>query len=246
MKAIVLAAGQGKRLLPLTENLPKSLLKVGDQTIIEHILDRLVKCDINETLIVVGHEEKKIKQKIGKIYKGMKINYISNPIYHKTNNIYSLWLAKETAKDGFVLINGDDIFNVRILDNIIRCVHKDAGVIDDSVTDLPEEAMKVTIHQGIIKEVSKKVPKEKIHGDAIGIYKFSTEGSKKFFEEIEKFISRDETNVFYLHAMTNLAKAHDIHAISTKNMSWFEIDDHNDLEKAQDIIKKIEEEENSV
>ena len=216
MKAIILAAGQGKRLLPLTERVPKSMMRVGSQTIIEHILDRLVRCHIQDIVIVVGHYGQSIIDHIGSNHQGARVSYIHNEEYGRTNNIYSLWLAREPARDGCLIINGDNLFNVHILSDIIDSPYADAAAIDDSVTDLPEEAMKVTMENGRLVNVSKGISREMAHGDAIGIYKFSREGAHHLFEEIRKLIMAEQKSVFYLGAMANLVQYHPVYAVSTK------------------------------
>lgn len=245
MKAVILMAGKGTRLHPITLDTQKSMIKIGDKTILEHMLHRLVDCGIDEIILVVGYRHEDIKKKMGDEFCGAKILYVLNPVYDKTNNIYSLYLAKDHIEDGILIVNGDDVVNKNILKAILESEHKNAAVVDDSNTDLPEEAMKVTVFNGKIIDIGKTIPKHKAHGDAIGVYKLSPEGAKVFFEEIEKFIDRGETNVFYLHAMKELLKKMDVRMVSTKGLSWFEIDDHNDLKEAHNIIIKIIEEESS-
>src|SRR3989344_5647474 len=155
MKAVILAAGQGKRLFELTADIPKSLLDVGGKTILEWTLDNAVDCGIKDMAIVVGFKDDQIIKKIGNTYKGAKITYISNPLYNSTNNIVSAWLVKDYGKDGFILINGDDIVANDILKNVVNSKHENAAVIDLSKTDLPEEAMKATVTNGLLTEVSK-------------------------------------------------------------------------------------------
>lgn len=242
-RVIILAAGRGRRLLLLTRDLPKSLLKVGDKSILEHILDRVAGCGITEVTLVVGFKANAVKDRIDSRYNNLNVKYVLNPIHDKTNNIYSLWLAKEDAVNGFILINGDDLFNINILRNLLTSDYADAAVIDDSTTDLPEEAMKVTIEKGFVRDISKTIVPQRTHGDAIGIYKFSPEGSKKFFQEIKGFMDYKKVNVFYLAAMQQLVKHFDLGVLSTSGLTWTEVDDHDDLNKAQELIHRIELEE---
>lgn len=238
-----MAAGQGKRLLPLTKKNPKILIKVGDKTIIEHMLDRLVACEVKDVILVLGFNGNEVKNKINGRYKNLNIKYIFNRMYHRTNNIYSLWLTNEEIDDELILINGDDLFSSQLLKKLIDSHHSDAALIDDSNLELPEEAMKVTITDGLIKDVSKEIPPEKAHGDAIGVYKFSIRGSKIFFEEIKKLIDKGRTNEYYLRALQQMVEYYEFYPVSTDGLFWIEIDDHQDLENAQDIMKKIEQED---
>ena len=244
MKAIILAAGKGTRLHPITESMPKCLIPVDDKAILEHLLERLTKNKIDRIVMVVGFEEDQIKEYFGNSFNNVEINYITNPKYDVHNNIYSLWLAKDHIDDDILIINADNIVHKDILKDIIESEHENAASIDDTVTDLPEEAMKAKISGGLLKEVSKTISSDSIHGDAIGIYKFSKEGAKRYFEEIASCIDDGETNVFYLHAMSKLAKKDfDIHIVSTRGLTWHEVDDHEDLAKAGEMLKRIKEEE---
>ncbi len=248
MKALILLAGQGKRLHPLTENIPKGLLTVGGKSIIEHILDRIIRCNvhnqiINEAVLVTGHAAGAVRQLIGNNYKGLQITYVHSPVYNSTNNIYSVWLAKEHL-DGneFILINGDDIFNYKILHNLIISPHEDAAIIDKTTKDRGD-AMRVSISNDKIIDIGKTIEDEQTHGDAIGIYKFGKLGSQRFFSEIKKLVDDNVINVFYLKALQRMIKDHDYKVVSS-TMLWCEVDDLGDYRDAQVKIKMIEKEEN--
>lgn len=228
LKAVILAAGQGKRLMPLTSELPKSLLDIKGKSILERILDNLLECGINEAAIVVGFQEEKIRGKIGTEYRGIRVTYITNPLYKITNNIFSVWLCHEYGREGFLLINGDDVFDSKILHNIVNSEHANAAVIDLSKTNLPEEAMKATVKNGLLTAVSKKIPPSETSGDAIGIYKFSEEGATRLFTEIKQLLLDEQHNTFYLVALDKLIKNFEFHAIATEDTWWDEIDDLND------------------
>src|SRR5690554_5086347 len=99
MQAIILAAGFGSRLRPITENIPKSLVEINGTPLLLNTLNHLSKYPINEVIIVIGHLKEKIMKKIGHEYKNMRILYVENPIFDKTNNVYSLYLTKNYIYD---------------------------------------------------------------------------------------------------------------------------------------------------
>ena len=103
-KAVILAAGLGSRLKPLTEEIPKCLTEVNGRAILEHILNILERNGIEETVIVIGHLGNAVIDKIGHKYHHMKITYIWNEVYEKTNSMYSAWLAREYLEQGALLI----------------------------------------------------------------------------------------------------------------------------------------------
>ena len=232
---VVLAAGQGKRLLPLTAETPKSLLDLKGKSVLERILDNAAECGAAEAGIVVGFREEKIRSKIGGEYAGMKITFIPNPLYQTTNNIYSAWLARDYAcktEGGFALINGDDYFDPRILRALLESPHSNAAVIDLDKKNLPEEAMKAKVRGGKLVSVSKKIPSAEASGDAIGIYRFSKAGATEFFAEIKALLDEGQNNIFYLAALDKLVKRFDFFALPTNGLLWGEIDDADDYEAA--------------
>ena len=237
---IILAAGQGKRLLPLTKNLPKTMLKVGGIPIIHHIFNSINLKSINEILIVVGHSKDVIMNYLKNDYKGIPIKYLFNPKYNETNSLYSLWLAKKILKEKIAIINADTIFHKKILENLLNSEYEAALAIDDTISSpLPEEAMKATIIKNKIVDVSKTIPSEKTNGDAIGIYKFSGESLKILINELDRLISSSATKQLFTYAVRNILNKTDIFSVSTEGKAWIEVDDQNDLDAAQNLIKKI-------
>ncbi|MFH1849476.1 MAG: phosphocholine cytidylyltransferase family protein [archaeon] len=243
-KAVLLAAGRGTRLLPLTENLPKTLLEVRGKPIIEHILDRVVWANVSEIIIAVGHCADKIKKRIGDNYKGTPVKYVNNPKYDVTNSTYSLWLAREVVGDDFLVINADTLFSRNIAKYMIDGDADIALAIDDSMQgELPEEAMKVTIENGLIKDASKQIPPEKTHGDAIGVYRFRGAGVKVLYAELARLVESKVLDQLFTYAVRSLMGGFDVYPISTRGLSWIEVDDHNDLKKAEEVMDSIMSEE---
>lgn len=237
---IILAAGQGKRLLPLTKVLPKTMLKVGGTPIIDHILNSINLNSVNEFLIVVGHNKEVVLNHLKKDFKGIPIKYINNPKHAETNSTYSLWLTKKLLKEKIVIINADTIFHKKILENLINSKYNAALAIDDTVpVPLPDEAMKATIENKRIVDVSKTILAEKTNGDAIGIYKFSKESLKILINELDNLVSNSITNQLFTYAVRNILKKTEIFSVSTEGHGWIEIDDQNDLNTAETLIKKI-------
>ena len=108
-QAVVLAAGQGKRLRPLTEDTPKTLLDVGERAILEHILDALEATGYERVVVVTGFGNEQVKEHC-RTHEALDVEFVHNERFATTNNIYSLWLAREHATDGFTLVNSDTLF----------------------------------------------------------------------------------------------------------------------------------------
>lgn len=237
---VILAAGQGKRLLPLTKVLPKTMLKVGDIPIIGHILSSINLNLINEILVVVGHNKEVVMNYLKNDFKGIAIKYVDNPKHVETNSLYSLWLARNFLKEKIAIINADTLFHKKILENLINSRYEAALAIDDTIPiPLPDEAMKVTIKNKKIIDVSKTILPEKTNGDAIGVYKFSGKSLKVLINELDNLVSNSVTKQLFTYAVRNILNKVDIFSVSTEGRVWIEIDDQNDLSMAQSLIKKI-------
>ena len=107
MKALILAAGYGKRLRPITNEIPKCMVEVGGVPLLINALNNLVEIGISEVGIVVGHKAEYIKEKIGNSYKNTRISYFENEKFLETNNIYSLYMASEFCNDEILLLEAD-------------------------------------------------------------------------------------------------------------------------------------------
>src|SRR5688572_29897663 len=120
MQALILAAGLGLRLGELTRDRTKAMVEVDGKTLIERALDTLAGAGIRDVAIVIGHAADSLKRFVGTSYKGLHVTYLENPEYRTTNNIYSLWLAREfLARDDTVLLESDLIFEPRLLEGLV-------------------------------------------------------------------------------------------------------------------------------
>jgi choline kinase len=127
--AIILAAGEGNRLLPLTRTIPKSLVPIAETTIIDHLLQTLSRLGIEYVAIVVGYRGDAIRHRIGINYRGLQVTYIENPLYGYTDNIASLWYAQGFFYSDILLVEGDIIMDEEIMHDLIVCPQRNAMVI---------------------------------------------------------------------------------------------------------------------
>lgn len=130
MKAIILAAGMGTRLRPITWSIPKCLVPVNSKPMLEHQLDALLLAGIRDVVLVVGHLAELLCNKYGSSYGGMNIRYVENRIYDRTNNIYSLWLAREHLNSQVLLLEGDLIFEPELLQRLIETPEPDVAIVE--------------------------------------------------------------------------------------------------------------------
>lgn len=238
MKTIILVAGRGTRLGSLTEDTPKCLLKVGNQTILERMLKQLSSNGIKEAVLVVGFKKEKIIEEIGRLSLPIKIKYIENRIYDQTNTIYSVWLAKKEAENGFILVNGDVVSEDILIKELIEHPAKTVLTIDN-VKKLGEEEVKIMIQGSKITNIGKQLDPLKSYGESIGVQKIRKEDTKILFEEIKKFVDRNEVKTFYESAFNNILDKVRFDILKTDGQKWTEVDFVEDYEEAKKIADKV-------
>jgi len=237
MKAIILAAGEGRRLHPVTQDMPKAMLEVKGRTLIERALDALNSAGMNnaEVIILSGHKADKLRQAAAGCL------FIHNELYASTNNIYSLWLArKELAGEEFILLNSDVLFAPQLLKLMLEDERGSVLVVDD-VSPLVEEEMRVmTDGAGRITAIAKTLDAETSAGEYIGLARFGEEFSQALFARIEEMVGAGETGVWYENAIADILAAHPLYSLSTRGLPWIEIDTHEDLARAAQVALEIE------
>lgn len=248
MQAIILAAGMGKRLKELTSNATKCMVKVNGVTMIERMLSQLDKLELNRIVVVVGYEGKKLMDYIDTLGIKTPIVYVDNQIYYKTNNIYSLFMAKDyLVEDDTLLLESDLIFEDavlrRLLDNpypSLALVAKFESWMDGTVVTLDEED-NIQNFLGKKDFVFEDIPQ---YYKTVNIYKFSKSFSNShyvpFLEAYSKALGNNEYYEQVLKVITLLDKP-EIKAERLNHEAWYEIDDVQDLNIAESIFAEKEE-----
>ncbi len=237
MKAVIVAAGMSTRIKSVVKDLPKSLIEVGDRSLLMRSIENLNSVGIDEIAIVVGHEFKKIESHLGNL-----VTYVHNPWYATTNNMGSLWFARHFVEDDEFLYLHADLLYAR---NLLQfCIDKKEGAIVLLVEKkecVPED-MKVLVSGERFIESSKEIPLNKAFGEWTGITKFNAEGGQKMFDEIRSLLYEGQFTVYDTAAFNNLAqKGVDIRVVLTQGLPWIEIDYPEDLEIAlNEIFPRIQ------
>ena len=247
-KAIILAAGIGSRLGPFTEHTPKCLAPINGVPILTNMLAHLSDVGVEETVIVVGYLKEKIYDMIGSSFNGMKISYIESDRYATTNNIYSLWLAREHLTEDIVLLESDVFFERLLLDHMfangnrnVAAVARHQSWMSGTVVSLDKEgniqALLETRHQGPRFDYSKVFK-------TLNIYLLRHDFLRdQFVPCLETFIFKGDVNQYYeviLHA-TTYSQQHPMTALLCDDIKWFEIDDENDRLTAEYLFASPEE-----
>ena len=191
LKAIILAAGVGSRIRPLTDNCPKSLLKVGDYTILQMMVSHLKASGINDIVIVLGYLQQQIKDYIATHFPDVNVEFVINEHYEVTNTGYSLMLTEPFVENcDFIKFDADVVFEQAILNKLIASKYNNVLCIDKDI-NLDAEEIKVIIdEQGKVLKASKEVAPKDAIGESIGIEKISNETAKLLFSEL-KLIKKD-------------------------------------------------------
>jgi choline kinase len=248
-KAIIFAAGLCSRLGPHTKDLPKTLLKVGELTILDRMIIGLDKVGIKDISIVVGYASTRLRSYVLTTSSTLVQNRIKFDFIENTNldigNIYSFWLARNKMIEDFILLNSDVVFHYGILESLIR---ESSGIsallIDDSKT-LGAEEMKVKIKDGgrIIKDITKKLDPKTANGEYIGITKISHDDVSKILEKVDQLLSEKKFPLYYEDAFRLVANESELlSGCSTRGLPWTEIDTVEDMNYARNtVLPRIEE-----
>lgn len=236
MKAIILAAGMASRLRPLTLTTPKSLLKVGERSLLQRSMDALIANGVKEFCIVTGYLHEMIEDFVKNQYAdSIKVTFIYNKVYETTNNIYSLWLARPFAEgEEVLLLDSDLLYDPQI---VARVLATDApNVLTLIRHELGEEEMKVvTDAQGSIKEISKTCNPADAAGESLGIEKMGVAYTKALYKELEPMMNEEHLeNVFYERAFERLIpQGHTYKVLDVTELFSCELDTIEDFENAK-------------
>lgn len=253
MQAVILAAGMGKRLKDLTQNNTKCMVEVNHVTLIDRMLHQLEKLHLSRIVIVVGYQGQKLIDYIQTLGIGTPISYISNPVYDKTNNIYSLMLAKEyLMKEDTILLESDLIFEDSVLQTLMEDPRETLALVDKYESWMDGTCIKVSQDDTIEAFIpGKQFVFEDIseYYKTVNIYKFSQHFSKThyvpFLEAYSMALGNNEYYEQVLRVITMLDEP-EIKAKRLDGQLWYEIDDIQDLDIASSMFSPNEEEKVSL
>ena len=232
-KAIILAAGVGSRLRPLTNGVPKCLLDVGGQTILDRQIDALAEAGVGDVVIVVGYLESRIRAHLGS-----RARYIVNNRYEETNSLYSMWLAREELADGALILNSDVVVPRRVLGRLVEAPAADAVLVEFGSHFEPED-MKVTVDDGRVVDFGTHLPPARAHAHNVGVAKFSPEGAELLTACLEMLVHFGHENDWLPLAFREFAQHWPLLPVPTDGLPWIEVDFPADLERARTEIAPV-------
>lgn len=238
MTAVILAAGIASRLRPLTNNLPKSLIAIGGKALLQRNLESLQRHGIERCIIVTGFLHAMIESFVRSLALRMEIAFIHNPIFERTNNNYSLWLARP-ALDGenILLLDADILFDARILATLLASRHDDALIMRAS-DQLGQEEIKCELDSdGVVLKIGKHLDPKSAAGESLGIEKFSAATTRALFDVLAR---RHVINEFYEASFQEVIDGGaKIYAVETGGHPCMEIDTPEDLVAAEELAQQL-------
>ena len=244
MQAIILAAGMGRRLGEYTKDNTKCMLPVNGVRLIDRLLTQLSKQELNRVIIVVGYQRQNLIDYIGDRYDGqLKIEFVENPVYDKTNNIYSLALAKDKLQeDDTLLIESDLIFDDGMFSLLTENPYPNLALVAKYETWMDGTMVRLDDDNNIVNFVPKAAfdyNETDSYYKTVNIYKFSREFSQmKYVPFLEAYSKAVGNNEYYENVLRIISflNSHDLKALPITNEKWYEIDDKQDLDIAEALF----------
>jgi choline kinase len=227
MKAIILAAGKGTRLDGAAVK-PKCLVEVGGMSLLQRQIDSLRDANVKRIVVVVGFGADSIREECDS-----DIEFVENNQYAETSSLYSLWLARKHLTDGFVVLNSDVLFHPQLLTNLLESSHADELLLSDTqTTPLGDEEMKVKLEEDLVIDISKSMDPREADGENVGIVKFSAPGARALGGYMDALVASGGKKDWAPRAFREFALYHPLHALSTGDLPWIEIDFPEDYQRA--------------
>ena len=229
-RAIILAAGQGKRLLPLTEARPKCLIELSGKSLLAWQLERLQTAGVEETVIVTGFRADAVEAEVARLALDMPVRLAFNPFYTVSDNTASCWIVRAEFDRDVLVLNGDTLFGPGVAERLLDAPEADITVTIDRKPSYDADDMKVLTESGRLRAIGKTI--EAYDAESIGFLRFSTAGAAKFAAGVEQVLAHPEgLRRWYLSVIDELAhKGVDVRICSIEGLEWGEMDFPQDVE----------------
>ena len=239
MTGLVLAAGPGRRLHPLTEALPKTLLPLNDgRTILDLALSNLRGVGLEDVVVVTGFAAERVEERVPDLERrhGVRLELVFNDRAEEWNNAYSLWLAREALREGALLVNGDTVHPASVEETLLAARGPDVLLAVDQEKPLGDEEMKILLAEdGRLRRISKEVDPATAVGEYIGVALIEPSAAGLVADALETTWRRDPS-LYYEDGFQELVdRGGEVGVAPIGAVDWVEVDDHADLARAQEI-----------
>ena len=239
MKAIILAAGVGKRLWSLTQYRPKPLVELGGRTLLARYVEALASVGVKQAVLVVGYKQEMIRAAVGSGACGVHVRYLVNEQYHR-GSISSLWEARSEFNQDVLIMDADVLFHREILRRLINSPHQTALCLDETVTQQSEECMAVVCGARVVA-LSKRMPdRYDFAGEGVGFLKVRGADLDSLQESVKAHVDRSEWNLEYEDALADFFSRVKVGYEKVGGLPWIEIDFPEDVTRAErEIVPKL-------
>jgi choline kinase len=236
-KAIILSAGKGSRLLPLTAVRPKCLIELTGKSLLEWQLDALQGAGVRDIVVVTGFGEDLVDA-VTALRSGVRTLF--NPFYHVADNLGSVWMARSELDRDTLLLNGDTLVSPRLLERVLDARTGPIAVTVDEKESYDADDMKVLRVGDRLLRIGKALEAGQYNAESIGLLAFRGEGPRLFAERVETMMRQpDGTRRWYLRAIDALARSGaDVRTVSIKGEEWQEVDFPEDVEAAKALTAR--------
>jgi L-glutamine-phosphate cytidylyltransferase len=237
-RAIILSAGQGSRLLPLTQDQPKCLIPFSGKTLIEWQIASLAANGIDDIAVVTGFRTEKVEAALAAI-PGVRTRTLFNPFFKVADNLGSCWIARAEMDRDFIILNGDTLVSPGIVAKLIAESSEGITVTVDIKDAYDADDMKVHRESGRLIAIGKRLTAKESNAESIGMLAFRGNGPRLFLDKVEAMMRTPEgVQNWYLKAINAIASEAVVGTVSIEGMEWAEVDFPADVEAATALTAK--------
>lgn len=237
MKAIILSAGQGTRLLPLTARSPKCTVSLHGRALIDWQIDQLLACGVEDVVVVTGFGAEHVEEVLRRRAGGSKLTTVHNPFFEVADNLASCWMARDEMTEDFLLLNGDTLFEPAVVRRLIGSPVNPVTLATDHKAHYDDDDMKVHLAGRRLLRVGKALPQDEVDGESIGLMLFRGDGPRLFREALDQAMrSPGALKQWYLSVIGQMAQAGDVWTQSIEGLDWAEVDYPLDLARAAKMV----------
>ncbi len=239
--AVILSAGRGSRLLPLTERIPKALVAIGGKSILGWQLESLAAAGVGSAAIVVGFGAELVDEYIAEhAPPGMHVSTVLNPFFDTSDNLISCWTAREEMDGDFLLINGDTLFEPTVIERLLGSPTAPVTVAVRRKAAYDADDMKVECVDSELRHIGKKLPLETTTAESIGVMCFRGTGPALFRREVERVVAFPEAKRWWYPAVVdNLAQSGWVRAAYVDGAATAEVDEAADIPAAEQVVVSL-------
>jgi L-glutamine-phosphate cytidylyltransferase len=239
MKALILAAGVGKRLWQVTQHRPKCLIEIGGQSLLQRYLTTLASVGIRRADIVVGYKQEMIRAAVANDSCGIAVNFLVNEEFHR-GSISSLWIARTALNDDVIVMDADVLFHREILRRLVESPFENALLMDETVKQTGEECM-VVVEGGRVIALTKKMPERYDYaGEGVGFLRVRHADTPHVVASLRSYIDKGAWNMEYEDALLEYFRDVKVGYEKIGGLPWTEIDFVEDIRKAElDVLPRL-------